>query len=212
MTSLGDRAFFGQKLGIGVIISILLMFVGSVISGYNDMEFSVKGYFWVLVNCSVGASYTLYMKAATLKTKLGDFGNVYYNNLLSIPLLITFVLINGELYSLPPQKMNFSIFLLIFNGLASCFLSFASFWLVRVTSPTTHSIVGALNKIPTTIIGIIFFHTPYNIIGAVSMVIALFGGVFYAYSKKLEYDKKSLSKPIVLQPSSDNENKKELKV
>ena len=48
------------------------------------------------MNCCATASYVLYMKSATKNIDLSKFGMVYYNNLLSIPLLLPFAFSFGE--------------------------------------------------------------------------------------------------------------------
>jgi len=152
----------------------------------NDLEFNMYGYCWVVLNCLIGAGYTLYMNLTMINTKLGNFGNAFYNNLLSIPFLSVFIFINKEIYNISNQPINLNYYILFYNGIAACFLSFSSFLVIKVTSPTTYSITGALNKIPTTIIGIVFFHTPLNKIGSIAMFFALMGGVIYAIAKKRE--------------------------
>jgi len=204
--ALGDRYFYNRAISLGTVASIVLMFVATVVSGFNDLEFNMEGYVWVLLNCVIGASYILYMKLTTIKSELGDFGNVFYNNSLSIPLVLVFIILNGELSQL--LKYNFSKIhypLMIYNGITACGLSFASFWAMRETSPTSYSIAGALNKIPTTIIGIIFFHTPLTITGSCAMAIALLGGVIYASLNKK--DVKPVDTAIIpAQQQSGNNN------
>jgi GDP-mannose transporter len=46
------------------------------------------GYFWMAVNCISSASFVLYMRKRIKLTNFKDFDTVYYNNLLSIPLLL----------------------------------------------------------------------------------------------------------------------------
>lgn len=46
------------------------------------------GYFWMLFNCLSSASFVLYMRKRIKLTNFKDFDTVYYNNLLSIPLLL----------------------------------------------------------------------------------------------------------------------------
>ena len=55
----------------------------------------LQGYLWQLVNCLFTAGYSLYLRgtmdrvvALTVnKTKLDEFSMVFYNNLLSLPLI-----------------------------------------------------------------------------------------------------------------------------
>lgn len=46
------------------------------------------GYFWMAVNCISSAAFVLYMRKRIKSTNFKDFDTVYYNNLLSIPILL----------------------------------------------------------------------------------------------------------------------------
>ncbi len=56
-------------------------------------------------------------------------------------------------------QMELSLFcLILFSGALGVFLSFATLWCVGSTSATTYAVVGTLNKVPTTILGVLIFH------------------------------------------------------
>jgi len=88
------------------------------------------------------------------------------------------------------------IALAVFSGVSSVGISFASFWTVRSTSPTTYSVVGSLNKIPLTVLGVVVFKTKLNLLGGVSIMIGLSGGIVYSLVKHFEWSKSKLSKKI----------------
>lgn len=48
----------------------------------------ITGYGWMAINCFSSAAFVLYMRKRIKLTNFKDFDTVYYNNLLSIPLLI----------------------------------------------------------------------------------------------------------------------------
>ena len=54
------------------------------------------GYVWMALNCLATASYVLYMRARIKITGFKDFDTVYYNNLLSIPLIFVMALLLDE--------------------------------------------------------------------------------------------------------------------
>jgi len=141
------------------------------------------------LNVLISAGYVLYMKIAMKGTKLSEFGSVFYNNFLSLPLVLALVYLDGlEGISEYPQIYDRGFLLvLVFSGFSSVSISFASFWTVKVTSPTTYSIVGSLNKIPLTIMGVIVFSTQLSTFGAISIVIGLSGGVVYSWCKHKEW-------------------------
>jgi len=116
----------------------------------------VQGYFWMGANCVSTASYVLYMKHATKTIYISKFGMVFYNNLLSIPLCLVGAAFRGE-YAIFLSRTDLHtlpyLFLSTYAGFVGFFLNLATLWCVSHTTATTYAVVGALNKIPTAIVG-----------------------------------------------------------
>ncbi|PYH91376.1 hypothetical protein BO71DRAFT_279666, partial [Aspergillus ellipticus CBS 707.79] len=147
------------------------------------------GYFWMLANCVCHASFVLGMRKKIKTIGFKDFDTMLYNNLISIPTLLILTLLaedwspaNIQLNFPPPTRMHLFAAMLV-SGVSSIFISYSSAWCVRVTSSTTYSMVGALNKVPLTISGLVFFDAPVTA-GSVSAVcLSVLGGVAYAGAK-----------------------------
>ena len=94
---------------------------------------------------------------------------MFYNNLLCIPILLVCSLVVESWSSenvnknFPTDQRNNIIIAMIFSGLSTVFISYTSAWCVRVTSSTTYSMVGALNKLPIALSGLVFFDAPVTI-------------------------------------------------
>jgi GDP-mannose transporter len=120
---------------------------------------------------------------------------MYYNNLLPIPILFSLSLLL-EPWTLPSLRTNFpsatlSIQLpaMIYSGLCALFISYASAWCIRITSSTTYSMVGALNKLHIAISGLLFFEREVTIGGIVAIFMGFGSGVVYAWAKNGERGK-----------------------
>jgi len=72
---------------------------------------------------------------------------------------------------------------MIISGLSSVFISYTSAWCVRVTSSTTYSMVGALNKLPIAISGLIFFDAPVTGGSVSAIFVGFISGLVYAWAK-----------------------------
>ena len=114
---------------------------------------------------------------------------MFYNNLLSIPILIVATLVvedwsaaNIKL-NFPPETRNSVVMAMIISGLSSVFISYTSAWCVRVTSSTTYSMVGALNKLPIALSGLIFFDAPVTFPSVSAIAVGFVSGVVYALAK-----------------------------
>jgi GDP-mannose transporter len=147
------------------------------------------GYLWMGANCVVSAAYVLSMRKKMKGMGFSDWDTMFYNNLLSVPVLIlsSFLMEDWSSASLtrnfPPETRNVLLFAIAFSGAAAVGISYTTAWCIRVTSSTTYSMVGALNKLPVAASGMIFFGDPVNF-GSVSAIsVGFLAGVLYAIAK-----------------------------
>jgi GDP-mannose transporter len=184
LTVLGDGYFFGKKLTLPMFGAFGLMILGSYVGTSADAWVTPEGLFWTFANIFFTVAYVLYMKLllGDVSKELGRYGPVYYNNLLSLPFLVVPALPSLPAFGAAIVELPFAgsmcLLVTIFIGTV---MSFCVFWCMNMTSPTTYSVVGSLNKIPLTLLGIfVFSHTPsFN--GAIGILFALSGGMVYTY-------------------------------
>lgn len=131
---------------------------------------------------------------------------MYYNNLLTIPVLIVLSLL-AEDWSRPNLERNFPIESrnsllvgMVYSGFAAIFISYCSAWCIRVTSSTTYSMVGALNKLPIAISGLIFFSAPITFGSVSAIFLGFVSGIVYSWARIRQSDMAKLSLPTK-QPS-----------
>lgn len=114
---------------------------------------------------------------------------MFYNNLLSIPILLVATLVVENWSSeniaknFPVDRRNNIIMAMVFSGLSSVFISYTSAWCVRVTSSTTYSMVGMLNKLPIAVSGLIFFDAPVTLPSVSAIAVGFVSGIVYALAK-----------------------------
>ena len=131
---------------------------------------------------------------------------MFYNNLLSIPILIIASLFLENWSSenvrknFPIEQRNNLIVAMIFSGLSSVFISYASAWCVRVTSSTTYSMVGALNKLPIALSGLVFFDAPITFPSVSAIALGFVSGLVYTFSKM----RQSAKPKVGILPTSNN--------
>ncbi|KAL8807241.1 MAG: hypothetical protein Q9223_004493 [Gallowayella weberi] len=223
----GEVLWFGGSVTGMALFSFGLMVLSSVIAawadiqhalqnyGHSETEASAKvstlnaGYMWMLFNCICSAAYVLGMRKRIKLTNFKDFDTMFYNNVLSIPILLVSSLLlenwssaNLEI-NFPPLQRNRIVLAMIFSGLSSVFISYTSAWCVRVTSSTTYSMVGALNKLPIALSGLIFFDAPITIPSVSAIGVGFVSGIVYALAKVKQSSKpKAGILPTTSQPMS----------
>jgi GDP-mannose transporter len=184
LTALGDAYLFEKKLTSGMFTAFGLMFAGAYLSGSTDTQMTFWGLFWTMSNVFFTVSYVLYMKAlmGNVSSEIGRYGPVFYNNLLSLPFLLLPALPSlkplADAVALAPTGAHLCLFFMVLVGSV---MTFATFWCMKVTSPTTYSVTGALNKIPLAVLGIFIFNHYPTMLGACGMALALSGGMLYTW-------------------------------
>lgn len=134
---------------------------------------------------------------------------MYYNNLLTIPILIVASLLVEDwshenlVKNFPEEQRNRICMGIVYSGVATIFISYCSAWCIRVTSSTTYSMVGALNKLPIAISGLIFFSAPVTTGSVSAIALGFVSGIVYAVAKKRETDAKKQSLPVKENDSSN---------
>lgn len=114
---------------------------------------------------------------------------MYYNNLLSLPIMIICSFITEDWSSanfaknFPAESRNNIMIGMFYSGLGAIFISYSSAWCIRKTSSTTYSFVGYLNKLPLAISGIVFFDAPVTFGSISAILLGFFSGLIYGYGK-----------------------------
>ncbi|KAH1335097.1 GDP-mannose transporter [Aspergillus fumigatus] len=199
----GEVLWFGGSVTGLTLFSFGLMVLSSIIAAWADIKHAVEssgdatakvstlnaGYIWMLINCLCTSSYVLGMRKRIKLTNFKDFDTMFYNNLLSIPVLLVLTFLMEDWSSaniarnFPSTDRNGILFAMILSGLSSVFISYTSAWCVRVTSSTTYSMVGALNKLPIALSGLIFFDAPVTFPSVSAIVVGFISGIVYAVAK-----------------------------
>ncbi|KAI9796823.1 MAG: GDP-mannose transporter into the lumen of the Golgi [Piccolia ochrophora] len=203
----GEVLWFGGSVTGMALFSFGLMVLSSIIAAWADIRHALEsyghlsneasaqistlnaGYIWMLLNCFCSATYVLGMRKRIKLTNFKDFDTMFYNNLLSIPILLICSVVvenwtsDNVSKNFPPAERNNLILAMIFSGLSSVFISYTSAWCVRVTSSTTYSMVGALNKLPIAVSGLVFFDAPVTFPSVSAIAVGFVSGIVYALAK-----------------------------
>ena len=196
LTMLGDYLIFNNPSSKGIIGSLAIMVLASVLTGLSDISFSFVGYFWMAMNCLSTASFVLYMRyVMQSQPKLGRPAMAYYNSLLGIGPIILMMMVLGEVPG-AWQAEQFSsgtfIVVMLISGCAGFCIQMASLWCMAATTPTTYAMVGAFNKVPASLIGVMLFDTPMTTQLALFICLGILGSFVFAYVKSTEAAAKKL--------------------
>ncbi|KAI0413709.1 hypothetical protein F5X98DRAFT_351205 [Xylaria grammica] len=223
----GEVLWFGGSVTPLALLSFGLMVLSSVIAAWADTRYAGQtvgaaealatlnaGYAWMGLNVFCTASYILGMRKVIKSMNFKDWDTMFYNNLLTIPVLIVCSLVAEDWSSanlaknFPPETRNALFIGMIYSGLGAILISYCSAWCIRVTSSTTYSMVGALNKLPLAVSGLIFFSAPVTLGSVSAIFIGFISGIVYTWAKvrQSELAKNSLptSQPTMSASSQSN--------
>eukprot|EP00775_Hariotina_reticulata_P009771 gene9771-9928_t len=194
VTAVCDVTIYKKSYSSPVWATLFLMLLSAVVGAYTDINFTWSGYSWQIANCAFTSAYALYLRSVmdkvaehtTNKQKMDEFSMVYYNNLLSIPPILVLMLVFGEhngLLEQPALQNPTFLAVALVGGLIGFGISFSALWFLSQTTATIYSLVGALNKIPVAVIGILVFKDPTNPQNLASILIGLGAGILFTYAK-----------------------------
>ncbi|KAL2133959.1 hypothetical protein VTI74DRAFT_1315 [Chaetomium olivicolor] len=201
----GEVLWFGGSVTPLTLLSFGLMVLSSVIAAWADIQAAIDGahsleasaalstlnagYAWMGMNVVCTSSYVLGMRKVIKKMNFKDYDTMFYNNLLTIPVLIVCSLLVEDwsaenlARNFPVETRNKLMIGMIYSGLAAIFISYCSAWCIRITSSTTYSMVGALNKLPIAISGLIFFDAPITFGSVTAIFVGFVSGLVFAWAK-----------------------------
>ncbi|KAI1005072.1 GDP-mannose transporter [Podosphaera aphanis] len=217
----GEVLWFGGSVTPSALFSFGLMVLSSIVAAWADIQHALygetalagtdakealstlnAGYAWMGVNVFCTAAYVLSMRKVIKKMNFKDWDTMFYNNLLTIPVLFLCSLtfedwtIENIRKNFPLETRNTLVMGMIYSGLATIFISYCSAWCIRVTSSTTYSMVGALNKLPIAISGLIFFSAPVTFGSVSAIIIGFISGIVYAWAKVRQGQMNKMQLPI----------------
>lgn len=205
--AVADVLIFHGRVNKLMLCAFVLVIGGGVVGCASDLNFSTIGYTWLAINCLCTGGYLIEMRRCIANIGFKDFDTVYYNNILSVPILagLSCVLDDWGLFvdsywrvgaPMAAQRQLFIGGALL--GCVSAFaISFASAWCLRILSSTTYSIAGSLNKLPVSISGLLFFPNERNFgVGNLSSIgLSFAGGVVYT-AGQLQMKRAKESRPV----------------
>ncbi|EFX00580.1 golgi GDP-mannose transporter [Grosmannia clavigera kw1407] len=215
----GEVLWFGGQVSPITLLSFGLMVLSSIIAAWADIQAALNsvghtaaateaistlnaGYAWMGLNVFCSASFVLGMRKVIKKMNFKDKDTMFYNNLLSIPILVVCSLLLEDWSSenlernFPVETRTKLLIGMVYSGLAAIFISYCSAWCVRVTSSTTYSMVGALNKLPIAVSGLVFFDAPITFGSVAAIALGFVSGLVYAWAKVRQSVKPSESLPM----------------
>jgi len=163
---------------------MIMLVLGSLVAGYNDLKFNAAGYAWMGVNVAANLVHVQFMKRMQSR-KIAKAVVLHYQSVAMCMLLIPelwsqdVVSIFGRLIQQPVAVLV----AFVSTGINGIIIALCTMWAIEATSGSTYSMVGALNKIPSSILGIFIFKDPISWLNLGGVAIGLGGGIVFSIDK-----------------------------
>eukprot|EP00727_Mastigamoeba_balamuthi_P007787 m51a1_g3629 putative dmt family transporter: udpglucuronic acid udp-n- (323) ;mRNA; f:130498-132466 len=182
----GEFVYLGKRVPRDEFLSVVLMVGGAFVMAYGDLTFNVFGYAMTLLNCVVTAGYLVCIKVTKNKTNCSEFEMMFYNNMLSVPLIVVLVLaLEWKSVAAYEYLWDWGFLLCFFMSSVQAFLlNYFIFLCSTVNSPLTTSVTGQIKAIASSIIGLwIFGDVIITALLLLGLLISSLGSVYYGVIK-----------------------------
>jgi GDP-mannose transporter len=193
ISSVLDLFMRHEPISVQGFVFLCIILCGAYLYAHNDLEYNFNGYMWSFIHIVSMSFYSVNVKLCFENLKLKPFEMSWYNNIMSLGILIPLtwyeVQQDTPLKQLQPAVAKCSahwICLVVLS--ASCvggfFVSVTGFKAQEVLTPTSWLTLNNLSKIPAIIISCIIWRVNLNMLEILGLTISLAGGYLYAMDRQ----------------------------
>ena len=188
--------YYGKTPSQRVLVAVGIMLLGAGIAAWKDLTFDLYSYGLVVLTNILTALYTTSLGDVKKQSRLSTFAILYYNTVLTMPVLLTVCVLTGEMQeAIAFPSLTNPGFMIVFSFSATLafFLNLATYFSAALNGATTQSVIGQIKNFVAFILSLFLFSDyifePTNFTG---LLIGFFGGVYYGY---VQYQASQVQKP-----------------
>lgn len=190
-----DRLIRGSATTAWEQAGVLLISVGTAVTGFGDLDFDLLGYVLAVVAAGTQSLYLVLSRRATdAEADLTHVDMLFYCALYNIAIFGPLSLAESREISAflanPGEIARLGAFLVPYVILGAV-LNFATFWCTDVNSPLATAVAGSLKGVASTAAGLIFFDSRLTPVGWFGLVLSTSGGFVYSVAQTKKKKKKS---------------------
>lgn len=170
-----------RPVSAGVMAAMAMLLVGSAVAGYNDLRFDAVGYAAMGVNVGANVVHVHLTKRLQRGGRVTKAVSLHYQSIFMCLFLLP-LLVQEDVPDIVNQLIQQRADVLVAfvsTGVNGVVIALTTMWCIEATSGSTYSMVGALNKIPSSIIGTVLFRDPIDYLNVAGVAIGLAGGVVF---------------------------------
>ncbi|XP_065655152.1 uncharacterized protein LOC100197493 isoform X2 [Hydra vulgaris] len=183
----------------GIITSVLIIVIGTVLAGLGDLKFHFSSYCNGLLSVVAQATYLTYVQKTGVEDNTSALSVLHINSINCIPMMLIYTTINGKLlesfsftgFKNENDRISF-IVAFVANISMGCVLNYSLFLCATLNSALTTSLIGVIKGVLTTLVGFLTFGgQPITFMVVAGITLNAIGGVLYTVLKYFEKRKQS---------------------
>eukprot|EP00899_Mesostigma_viride_P007112 jgi/Mesvir1/16401/Mv18139-RA.1 len=190
----GEILFFKKYPSWQAVGAISVMVTGAVMASVSDVTFSLPGYLAMAICWFSTAAYLMLIKH--LKSLgLSDFTMLFYNNMLSLPLMVAYILLGTnelrDVVHYPKLRDPGFLAFMAVSASQALLLNVCVYRCTGMNSALVTSCMGQVKNLVVTLLGFYLFQDiVHNALNDVGLAIGLIGSALFALQGYLELRKK----------------------
>jgi len=165
------------------VLSLTAIAGGAVIYVLSDQGFQIDGYSWLLVYFVFIVVEMVFVKFVVDTVPMSTWTRVYYNNTLSLPMVMVSSLVTGFGAFLKVEWGMAHVVMVALSCVVGVAISYAGFNLRKAVSATSFTVIGVLCKLLTVLLNDTVWSNHSNFMGHLGLLLCIAAGFAYERTK-----------------------------
>lgn len=194
-----EAVAFRVRFSRAVYLASALVAISAAVTAKFDIEYSPLGYTWAAANLAANVAYLVSLRVCLKNSRASSLDKTFHSNLLSLILIVPLSWASGETVSvldaLSRRSLGFKL-CYVASGAVTTAVCASAFWTIQVTSGSTMSFIGGMNKIPIVIISLLVFDDNVSLMGWVGVALGIVAGIVFVRAKANALTANELRSPL----------------
>ncbi|CAE7236077.1 GONST3 [Symbiodinium natans] len=168
------------------LLSLLAIAGGAVMYVVTDQGFQIEGYTWLLLYFVFIVVEMVFVKFVVDTIPMSTWTRVYYNNTLSIPMVLVSSVLTGFGAFAQVEWGVAHVVMVALSCVVGVAISYAGFNLRKAVSATSFTVIGVLCKLLTVLLNDTVWNNHSNFMGHLGLLVCIAAGFAYERTKVLK--------------------------
>jgi len=183
-----EAIYFRSSFPPSVYAAMSLVAFSALVTAKFDLEYSPIGYAWAAANLLMNVAYLLTLRICLHNSNASSLDKTFHSNFLSLFLILPASFLANEVPAVfdafESKNLTFKICFVLSGALTTAVCA-SAFLTIQLTSGSTMSFVGGMNKIPIVLISLLIFDDNISAMGWVGVILGILAGIVFVRAKAI---------------------------